>query len=103
MTVGLGAPGTLNVANEKVSPASLEISIWMKSWSALLKRRKGTYSVPVIWSTTGLENWRQFCGCVGFGSAVGTKLVLAVTRAPPSIERRKRNSQAVSWKLVQVT
>src|SRR5215470_7034038 len=41
ITVGSGAPGMLNVAKRKVSPASSEIIIWMKSWSALLKRRNG--------------------------------------------------------------
>src|SRR5262245_8325971 len=41
-TVGFGAPTALNVAKRNVSPASSEINIWIKSWSALLKRRKGT-------------------------------------------------------------
>src|SRR5215475_5010677 len=91
MTVGSGAPGTLNVAKRNVSPASSETSIWMKSWFALLKRRNGTYSVPVIWSTVGLEKVRQFCGCVGLGSAVGAKIVLAVHVMPPSVDRPKRS------------
>src|SRR5215467_7785600 len=71
ITVGFGAPGILNVANRKVAPASSEIIIWMKSWSALLKCRNGMYREPVIWSTTGLVNVKQFCGWAGFASAAG--------------------------------
>src|SRR5215467_15600970 len=104
ITVGSGAPGMLNVAKRNVSPASSEIIIWMKSWFELLKWRNGTYSVPVIWSTTGLEKVRQFCGCVGFGSLVGVKIVLAVQVAPPSVDRPKRSSHPpVFLKLVHVT
>src|SRR5579864_1474698 len=70
MTVASGAPGILNVAKWNLSPASFEISIWMKSWSALLKCRNGTYKFPVIWSTVGFENCRQFWGNLGFALAV---------------------------------
>src|SRR2546429_2946239 len=39
---------------------------------------------PVMGSTTGLVNWSEFCGCAGFGSADGAKMVFVSQVAPPS-------------------
>src|SRR6516165_11103830 len=95
ITVGFGAPGTLNVPKWKEAPASSEMSTWIKSLSELLKCRKGMYSEPVMPSTTTLENWRQFCGLTGFGSAAGAYMVFADHVTPPSVELPKRSWQPV--------
>src|SRR5437762_8594119 len=100
---GSGALGTLKFTNEKVSPASSDSRILMKSMSELLNCTNGTYNLPVDGSTYGVENCREFCGCVGSGSVLGAKIVLVVQVAPPSNERPNRSCTPDAWKLVQVT